>query len=416
MIQVTNRKRSRAVALATTITTALSAVPASAHVTTNKWSQATIPSLSILLGNVKHHDDPSKQELSHFETSADMVDTEIKVDFGAVARETGGEIIGSASANVYNGFVQMDPAQGESINGLPHVQSSDSLNTFLNCLVDRRLRNQNYSEYGMSVEDIKTISKAITCEVISDKFNWEAGLDSKSVATKIQNSVNGVLRSLGHTEISPSLRERLLFQAAYDFTRTHLSYNLFLTTAAGMARPIASQFWYSKDLYKMPSPFAVCPGYANITVDISKELGLNCFAVNGFTRPGLDSKHLPSDLSPESKPPHKWVILVQSDGLLLPCDPSNGSVSLALARQSKGDIDEPACFPLTSTDWAIHAAVYYPTQDNRTWKALEPTNSTLRVSFSEWRNLNVTHLATDGFLPMAGKSRFRSATVNIEVQ
>ena len=212
-----------------------------------------------------------------------------------------------------------------------------------------------------------------------------------SIGKRADSIKSAVLAMIGQHAVNPNsvLVQRMIGQGLYEWIRTHFRYSQYLAKE-GVPRDVRKPYWDAGTVLKMPSPYCVCPGYANSMVALGKALGLDVFAVNGFARRWFDSSKLPTD---GMKTWHKWVVLRQSDGMLVPFDPTNSSISLEFARGvSPKEASARASAPSSPEDYAIYNAVYFSTIRSDSGKVINSGDQLNSLSYASWRQIDVSRL------------------------
>jgi hypothetical protein len=220
----------------------------------------------------------------------------------------------------------------------------------------------------------------------------------RDAALEVVNEYNPSANSL--------LKERMVVQGLYDWTRTHITYNLWLGNQKN-DRDVRKHYWNAEELFTFKKLTAVCAGIADVMAKMTASLGIKATKVDGFGRgSSFDSTRFPAD---PSKVWHSWVLIEQVDGFAFPCDPTNSAVGLVEARRQQGKIVQGLTMPVSPLDWAMYLIEYYPTQAQY-GKALKPSQVLLKLSYDEWRRLDCTVLRkSHGNL--TGMTWFNTATV-----
>ena len=231
------------------------------------------------------------------------------------------------------------------------------------------------------------LAEKVTRRMIAPDFDFVPGLTVEARAKAIQGAVFEVVRE-NESRANDLLKERMVIQGLYDWTRTHLLYNNRLTDLT-IDRKIRGRYWQPKDLFLMDKPAAVCAGFAHTFGGMARTLGMGAFEVNGTPRRRFDSSRLP--MIATSAAGHKWVIVRMKDGFLQPVDPTNSAASLSKARELRGRIPDPITLPNLPEDWALHFAIYFATvgQDS---KLLPASENPLGLSYDQWRDIDIRPL------------------------
>jgi transglutaminase-like putative cysteine protease len=180
------------------------------------------------------------------------------------------------------------------------------------------------------------------------------------------------------------LKERLVSQALYDWTRTHITYNSWLANQRN-DRNVRKHYWNAEELFTFNRLTAVCAGISDVMLKMARSLGINAMKVDGFARTDFDSTKLPLD---PSKVWHSWVLVRQADGFVFPADSTIGGVGLERARTLKGVIPRGFTNPSTGLDWLLYLTIYYPSQTGG--RPIPPEFAVSRMSYSDWLNLDIT--------------------------
>ena len=289
-------------------------------------------------------------------------------------------------------------------------QATDLLRFFYSKAADRTIGSRIEVDYKTTPPRFLDIAEKVTRRMIAPDFDYVQGVTVEARAKTIQSAVIGVVR-----EVEPSandlLKERMVIQGLYDWTRTHLLYNDWLSDMS-MNPSIRRRFVYAKDLFLMERPSCMCPGYADSFASMAQALGINATKVNGATRRHPGKIEVPVEAKDALG--HKWVIVRMRDGFLQPVDPTNSVASLAKARELGGRIPEPITLPNMPEDWALHFAVYFATVDpvNR---PLPPTETPLRLTYNEWRAIDTRPLKS-AYGQKYGMTWFLTALIKVPVK
>ena len=212
--------------------------------------------------------------------------------------------------------------------------------------------------YGLPEGQIRFLASEVSALMVSEALDFRAGLDTVDIISRrIGEGVERVLTKF-QLDSKSTLAKRLIAGGVCDWVRTHVVYNSNLADQGpGMnkIRPWARQ---SENMMSMPQMYAVCSGYSQLVYDLGRKLGLEVYQVDGWIqKPTLAS--YPKEVE------HTWVLFRFSNGAqsvsVVSC-PSASSVSLAQARQLKGDIGSPLSLPLSFLESQLAAWKYVPSQ------------------------------------------------------
>ena len=286
-------------------------------------------------------------------------------------------------------------------------QQEAILTFFLKSARDDRIR-QGYIGYGISRTELDAIDIQLCREVVQPALDFRQGQTLKSLADNLLKCVRDVTKKLSAPP-NQILVERMKMQALTAWIRTHFSYNPSLD-APGIPREIRSRYWEATDLFQLPRLSAVCAGIANTTVQVGQEMGLNCRPINGFTRANYRNDSLPKTNH------HKWILFQQSDGLLVPSDPTHSLVPLATARNLEGRILQGTIdLPASREEWAVFLAVYYGSHIEGGAKPIPETLNVTKLTLDEWRTVDIQSLKRDYYFATYGpwtKDAARAVPIN----
>lgn len=212
--------------------------------------------------------------------------------------------------------------------------------------------------YGMSEGQVRFLASEVSVRMISEVLDFKAGSDSiDAISKRIGEGVEWVLAKYSLDRKS-ALGNRLLAGGVCDWVRTHVVYNSNLADQGPGMKKIRPWARQSENMMSMPQMYAVCSGYSQLVYDLARKLGLEVYQVDGWIqKPKLES--YPTEVE------HTWALFRFSNGaqsVSVVCCPSASSVSLAQARQLRGDIVSPLSLPLSFLESQLTAWKYVPSQ------------------------------------------------------
>ena len=197
---------------------------------------------------------------------------------------------------------------------------------FLEHSIDNLGIERSQRAYGISDSTLNSLCRNVTELMISPEFDHAPAKSWSSRASSIKDGVDGIISKM-IPDANELLRERLLIQGIYDWTRTHVLYNDYLTDMS-VDREWRKKHWTAGELSQMKRPNAVCSGYSNVLQEMGQAFGLECWVTNGAIRVDFSNERLLFSGPVELLGGHQWVIFKQKDGFIIPVDPSRGTVKL----------------------------------------------------------------------------------------
>jgi len=209
---------------------------------------------------------------------------------------------------------------------------------------------------------------------------------------------NNALRSIAAQEVlkaeaktaNPNLKAFLIGQSYIDWVRTHVLYDRDI--AEGLV-----PFYKNPLLSMTPAPATVCGGYSWLTALLAKISGqADIWKVEGRLRdsPDFRNPNLPAN--------HSWVVLCLPDGTNWFADPSNGRMSLDVARQRQGQIVSPYSLPIENAPLGYFFATHWSMNriewaEDKTGKQIgKPVkldrDPFVQISRSEWADTDFSSL------------------------
>ena len=291
--------------------------------------------------------------------------------------------------------------------GQSNDRSADILRFFYSKAADRTIGTRIETDYRTTPARFLNLAERVTRRTIAPDFDY---VPNVSVATRAKSIQTAVLEAVRQSEPGANdlLKERMVVQGLYDWTRTHLPYNLHLADTS-IELKFRQPYKFPENLFKMDHPSCVCPGYARTFEAMAMALGIEAFQVDGVTR-GSFVKALPATAKQAIH--HSWDMVRQHDGFLLPVDSTNSAVGLEKARELNGRISQPVTLPSLPEDWALQFAVYFAIErPTRQGKPLLKSEDPLGMTYDEWRMVDVRPLKNE-YKHKVGMTWFDTATVN----
>ena len=283
--------------------------------------------------------------------------------------------------------------------------SNEVLTWFWDRRTDPRVARRIQDAYKLDDKQYLALSEKVTRRMIEPTCDYVPGVSIQTRAKQLQSAVLDVVQ-VNEPSANELLKERMVAQGIYDWTRTHILYNLWLGDLTH-DRNIRKNYWLAEDLFKLERPNAVCAGIANVMAKLANSIGIEAINVNGTARRNFESTNLPTDIN---KVGHQWVLIRQKDGFLFPADPTNSGVSLAKARELNGKIADPITFPILPEDWSLYLAVYNATAIPWTKPPLPTNDDLLSLKYDQWRVLDVRALK-QAYSRRTGMTWFSTACV-----
>lgn len=256
-----------------------------------------------------------------------------------------------------------------------------TLEYFSDHVRDRRIL-QPEVVFGASVQRLIELEATVCRRLIEPDFDYRPSrFTVKSLAKTIATEVDKIA-SEEKVEEGTALKQRMLATGISAWVRTHIPFNEALPVET-VPHETQALYWTSATLLKQSRIFAVCAGYARLTQNLAEALGLKSLLVNGVLRdPG------------NSIPPrytHSWNVfefdVKESSSFYCPCDNTIGRINLKVARNLKGKIHHPECFPVYPAEWGYFLwrqratamdgdkppapEIALDTWDERTWRRLD---------------------------------------------
>lgn len=271
--------------------------------------------------------------------------------------------------------------------------------------------------FGVDSRTLRALSILVCQRMIAPDMDHVPGqLTRAALAQRIRRGVKEVLGPLEVAEASV-LGQRLLASGICDWVRTHMLYNNALGDNA-TPRDIKQIYWTTDTLLRAKNLYGVCAGYTRLTLDLSKQVGLECTLVNGLTRWGTN-QFVDSPVGH-----HSWLVYAfrasvppgrkseqgAGDLFYCPADTTQGRVALERARKQHGHIPSPYCLPIHPIEWGYFVWREFGTDfDGR--KPIPAHHPILisRWTLEEWKSMKPQGVQS---LYRAIQPEMDSATVN----
>lgn len=185
----------------------------------------------------------------------------------------------------------------------------------------------------------------------------------------------------------PLLRKWLLAEAVAAFCVSKVDYALDQAEATFDSRK-RSALNEPESFMALDQPRAVCSGYTRLAAILSRDLGLNCCHIDGFTRGrNRDWNH----------PNHGWLLYDFGQGVRVPADVTSRIQEFSSGR-TLANTDfahfrrkyDWRILPRAVRDWELFGWLYYQYRLVPEEKSAPPNLSMTRVSFDDWRMFGAT--------------------------